>query len=204
MIHPDTELRKVNDTIGYGVFARCAIPKGTIVYVKDPLEIEVMPDRFAQLDPAYQTIVNWFSYIDERGVRIISWDIAKYVNHSCDANSISTGYGFEIATRDIAAGEEVTDEYGIFNLPAPLGCCCGSEHCRGRISQDDWAVYGRVWDRRARTALGGFGKVAQPLVQFLDAQIYQNLMQYLSTGRNYRSLLELQVQPEAMLAEKIG
>ena len=122
MIHPDTELRKVNDTIGYGVFAKCDIPKGTIVYVKDPLEIEVEPERFEELDPTYQSIVNWFSYIDERGVRIISWDIAKYVNHSCDANSISTGYGFEIATRDIAAGEEITDEYGIFNLPAPLDC----------------------------------------------------------------------------------
>ncbi|MHC5084588.1 MAG: SET domain-containing protein, partial [Planctomycetota bacterium] len=34
MIHPDTELRKVNETIGYGVFATRHIPKGTILYVK--------------------------------------------------------------------------------------------------------------------------------------------------------------------------
>lgn len=204
MIHPDTELRKVNDTIGYGVFATRLIPKGTIVYVKDALEIEVEPERFEQLDPAYQSILNWFSYIDERGVRIVSWDIAKYVNHCCESNSISTGYGFEIATRDIEPGDQITDEYGIFNMPEPLECCCGSANCRGRIGQHDWAIYGRVWDRRARAALRCFGKVTQPLVQFLDPQVYQNLMQYLSTRRNYRSLLMLQAQPEKIAAERIG
>lgn len=204
MIHPDTELRKINEVIGSGVFATADIPKGTIVYVKDPLEIEVQPEDFEQMDPAYQSIVNWFSYIDDRGVRIVSWDIAKYVNHSCEPNSISTGYGFEIATRDIAAGEQITDEYGIFNLPHPLDCCCGSPRCRGRISHEDWSRYGRVWDRRAKEALRSFAKVAQPLVQFMDPQVYQELMHYLHTGRKYRSLLGLQIQPESMAADKIG
>ena len=53
-------------------------------------------------------------------------------------------------------------------------------------------------------ALLSFGKVSQPLVQFLDPQVYQDLMKYLSTGRNYRSLLGLQAQPETVMAEKIG
>lgn len=43
MIHPKTELRYINDTVGYGVFATDRIPKGTIVYVKDSLEITVSP-----------------------------------------------------------------------------------------------------------------------------------------------------------------
>jgi len=204
MIHPDTELRKVNETIGYGVFATRSIPKGTVVYVKDALEIEVAAEQFAQMDPTYQSILNWFSYIDGEGVRIVSWDIAKYVNHSCDANSISTGYGFEITTRDIDAGEQITDEYGIFNLTAPLACSCGSARCRGRISNDDWAVYGTVWDRQARASLRCFGKVAQPLIQFLDTQTYQDLMQYLTTRRHYRSLLMLQAPTALEQAEKIG
>ena len=203
MIHPDTELRKVNDTIGYGVFAKCAIPKGTIVYVKDPLEIEVMPDRFAQLDPAYQTIVNWFSYIDERAVRIVSWDIAKYVNHCCRPNTLSTGYGFEIDIRDIAAGEQITDEYGMFNLPAPLDCCCGDPGCRGRITGEDFNVYGRQWDRQARAALRCFGQVPQPLVKFMDTQMYQELMQYLHTRRRYRSILSLQATEQPTQLEKV-
>lgn len=203
MIHPDTELRKVNDTIGYGVFAVKAIPKGTIVYVKDPLEIEVTPEQFEAMDSQFQTVVNWFSYIDERGCRIVSWDIAKYVNHRCDSNSISTGYGFEIATRDIAAGQEITDEYGIFNLPQPLQCYCGAPNCRGIISDNDWDVYGRVWDKRAKDALTNFAQVAQPLMKFLNNDVYQELMQYLNSRRNYRSLMGLRVLDDKAM-EKIG
>lgn len=203
MIHPDTELRKVDDTIGRGVFATQPIPKGTILYVKDPLEIEVSAEQFETMDPQYQTLINWFSYIDEGGFRIVSWDIAKYVNHHCDSNSISTGYGFEIATRDIAAGEEITDEYGIFNLPYPLQCCCGSSRCRGTISDDDWDTYGNIWDKKAKEALKHFGKVAQPLMKFMDTEVYQSLMQYLNRRRNYRSLFRLRASGNASL-EKIG
>ncbi len=203
MIHPDTELRKVNETIGNGVFALRPIPKGTIVYVKDPLEIEITPEQFAGMDPQYQTVVNWFSYIDERGCRIVSWDIAKYVNHRCDPNTISTGYGFEIAVRDIAAGEQITDEYGIFNLPEPLECSCGSADCRRTISDSDWDVYGRFWDKQARAALRCFAQVTQPLVRFMDTDLYRELMQYLNSGRNYRSLMGLRIL-DATAIEKIG
>ena len=38
MIHPDTELRYVNDAIGYGVFATRHIPCGTITWVRDHLD----------------------------------------------------------------------------------------------------------------------------------------------------------------------
>ena len=193
MIHPDTELRKVNEMIGYGVFTTRPIAKGTILYVKDSLEIEVSPEQFGTMDSQYQTIVNWFSYIDEREFRIISWDIAKYVNHHCQSNSISTGYGFEIATRDIAAGEEITDEYGIFNLPNPLRCCCSSPNCRRVISEQDWDTYGHLWDKRSKEALNHFGQAVQPLLKFMDAEDYQSLMQYLNTRRSYRSLLKLRV-----------
>jgi hypothetical protein len=37
MIHPWTELRFINDSIGYGVFATQFIPKGTIVWALDDL-----------------------------------------------------------------------------------------------------------------------------------------------------------------------
>jgi hypothetical protein len=193
MIHPDTELRKVNDMIGYGVFARRPIPKGTILYVKDLLEIEVRPEQFAAMDPQYQAVVNWFSYIDEYGCRIVSWDIAKYVNHHCDSNSISTGYGFEIATRDIAADEEITDEYGIFNLPEPLQCSCSSVNCRGTIANDDWDIYGHIWDKRAKDALKCYARIPQPLMKYIDIKGYGDLMQYHHNRRNYRSLLRLRI-----------
>lgn len=81
MIHPDTELRFVNEEIGYGVFATRPIPTGTIVCAKDGLEIEFTLRQFERLDAAHRAVVNKYSYIDQRGVRIVSWDHAKYVNH---------------------------------------------------------------------------------------------------------------------------
>ena len=46
MIHPNTQIQYINDLIGYGVFATEFIPKGTITYVKDSLELEISPADF--------------------------------------------------------------------------------------------------------------------------------------------------------------
>ncbi|MEX0823486.1 MAG: SET domain-containing protein-lysine N-methyltransferase, partial [Balneolaceae bacterium] len=97
MIHPHTELRFVNQKKGRGVFATRFILKGTITYVKDELEIEIPPDDPRLADPAYRDIIETYSYIDRDGTMVISWDHAKYVNHCCQCNTMSTGYGFEIA-----------------------------------------------------------------------------------------------------------
>ena len=37
MIHPDTQMTKINETIGYGLIATKLIPKGTIVWILDDL-----------------------------------------------------------------------------------------------------------------------------------------------------------------------
>jgi hypothetical protein len=130
MIHPDTELRLVSEAIGYDVFATQPIPRGTVTYVKDGLEIELTSRQFERLDEVHRQIVDKYSCIDPRGKRIVSWDHARYVNHRCVCNTISTGCGFEIANRDIAAGEEITDEYGLFNLQAPMAVDCGCNNRR--------------------------------------------------------------------------
>lgn len=38
MIHPDTELRFINEKIGYGVVALKLIPRGTITWALDKLD----------------------------------------------------------------------------------------------------------------------------------------------------------------------
>jgi len=43
MIHPHTEVRVVSPEIGLGVFATKFIPKGTIMYVIDEMEL-IYPD----------------------------------------------------------------------------------------------------------------------------------------------------------------
>lgn len=191
MIHPHTELRLINDTVGYGVFANKPIPKGTIVYVKDSMEIEVSPTQYLLYQPEMQKVIEKYSYIDERGFRIISWDFGKYVNHCCNCNCISTGYGFEVAIRDIATGEQITDEYGIFNLQEEMILECGFENCRKKIKPDDFDIYYREWDEKIKLALPELHSVEQPLLPFLDSETITKLDEYFMNPENYRSVYQL-------------
>jgi hypothetical protein len=195
MIHPSTELRFVGPEIGYGVFATADIPKGTLVYVKDRLEIEVTPRQFDRFDAAHRAVVEKYSYMDERGVRILSWDHAKYVNHRCDCNTMSAAYGFEIAIRDIAAGEEITDEYGLFNIGIEVPIACGCRKCRRVLRPDDVQRLHPHWDRKVRSALGRVRAVPQPLWGFLTPKVGRELDDYLDGRMPYRSVRELTFDP---------
>jgi hypothetical protein len=54
MLHPDTQLRYLNAEVGYGVFATAAIPRGTIVWVRDCLDQEFTREQLSQLPAVYQ------------------------------------------------------------------------------------------------------------------------------------------------------
>lgn len=195
MIHPDCVLQYINDEIGYGVFARRFIPKGTIVYVKDLLEIVISQDSHLHADAFYKEIIEKYSYISAQGDYIISWDFGRYVNHSCQPNTLSTGYGFEIATRNILAGEQITDDYGLFNLTAPMNCGCGTESCRGQITEQDMHEYHTIWDKQVRAALTQVNNVEQPLMHLLDRETYNQLLTFLNTNEQYLSVLRLASKP---------
>ena len=137
MIHPDTEVRRCRGDFGYGIFATAPIPKGTITFAKDPLDIDISPAMYDLLSHSSRAHVEKYSYLEASGNRVLSWDTAKYVNHSCEANSLSTGWGFEIAIRHIKAGEELTDDYGLFNMSSGLSCLCQAPSCRGLIHAAD-------------------------------------------------------------------
>lgn len=189
MIHPNTELRLVSAVVGYGVYARSPIPRGTLVYVRDALEVEIAPDSPLLDDPAYLPVIEKYSYLDDRGCRIISWDIAKYVNHCCHANTLSTGYGFEVAVRDIAAGEQITDDYRMFlGEGEAMPLVCEYADCRGVLRPDEFDSLADGWDASIRTALADLSAVEQPLLPFMDRKLRQALNRYLRTGRGYRSV----------------
>ncbi len=204
MIHPDTELCKVNDLIGYGVFASRDIPAGTIVYVKDALEIVITPEQYIALETPYKRVADRYSYIDNQGSYIISWDIAKYVNHCCTPNTISTGYGFEIAVRDIARGEEITDEYGMFNLTEPMQCFCGSSQCRKFVSPDDWKQCASNWNRIAKAALAKIKDVDQPLYDLIDEETKSSLAVYLASFQPYRDIRGLIYNGRYLYSQRSG
>ena len=191
MMHPDTELRYVSEAIGYGVFATHFIPKGTIVYTKDPLEIEISEEQFSQYPVVFQDVIEKYSYVDERGIRIISWDHAKYVNHCCECNTMSTGYGFEIAIRDIEAGEEITDEYGLLNLSYAMQLHCEKPGCRCEVSPNDFRDYGATWDVTVKHALSLVQTVRQPLWTLLDQGTQKAVTSFPQEPAHYRSVFAL-------------
>ncbi len=200
MIHPDTEIRFINQEIGFGVFATKFIPQGTMVYVKDHFEMVVSPSSYKQLKEPLKSTVEKYSYIDEHGDRIVSWDHAKYVNHCCQCNTMSTGYGFEIAIRDIEAGEEITDEYGMFNLEYTMPLNCDKPGCRRQVSSRDLAKYFSNWDALVKKALRKFQKVEQPLLPLMETAIVDAVTAFLKDEANYVSVKGLMNQSKKHVA----
>ena len=192
MIHPSTQLDFVSPEVGLGVFATEFIPEGTIVYVIDDLDIQIKPDDELLRNKLYKSIIEKYSYVDENGTHIISWDYAKYVNHCCNFNTISTGYGFEIAIRDIMPGEQITDEYGALNINKPIKLKCTYRNCRKVVKPGDINHYYKEWDALIQKSLKKVKKVKQPLVKYLDVHTYEALSDFLKTGENYKSVKTLE------------
>jgi len=191
MIHPKTELRKINDLVGYGVFATDFIPEGTIVYVKDSLELIISPTDYLVHSTEMQEVIEKYSYIDESGNRIVSWDFAKYVNHCCNCNTISTGYGFEMAIRDIMKGEQITDEYGIFNLESEMDLFCGDNGCRKKIYPADFDTYYMDWDNKIKHSMTKLFSVSQPLMPLIGESVKTDLDSFFTNPDHYKSVYSL-------------
>jgi len=190
MVHPDTELRLVNETIGHGVFATRLIPAGTITWVRDDFDQSFSEAEVSTLAPHYQRILDKYAFTDARGLLVLCWDHSRFFNHSCDANCLGAGYDFEIAIRDIQPGEELTDDYGTLNLREPFRCLCAARACRGRIEPDDMERLAGDWDVRVRRVFPLIGRVPQPLWEMLREraeveQALQNADAVRSIRHNY-------------------
>lgn len=163
MIHPHTELRFAGPEIGWGVFATRPIPRGTITWALDALDQRFTDEQIAKLPPYAKQQLATYSYVDARGTHILCWDHARFFNHSCTANCLSVGYEFELAVRDIAIGEELTDDYGTLNPTEPFPCLCGARDCRGQVLPGDKFRLAEEWNRLGREAFFLIRTVAQPL-----------------------------------------
>jgi len=196
MIHPHTELRFVDPKIGHGVFATRFIPRGTITWVRDRLDQAFTPDGVVQLPAIYHDVVLKYSFIDARGQFVLCWDHARFVNHSCDPTCRSAGYDFEVAVRDIAPGEELTDDYGSLNLEYDFECSCGLPECRLRVRPGDLISYADDWDRIVEEPFRNIPAVLQPLWPFLEEKAAVEAAlggkeSIASVRRNYVNVAEL-------------
>jgi hypothetical protein len=181
VLHPAIDLKLVNPDIGYGVFATRDIPKGTIIWALDPLDQIIDQSKAKTLRDPADTQLKRYSWVNGSGDRILCWDFGRFMNHCCEPVSVGPGkLEFEIAVRDIAAGEEVTCDYGTFNLEEPMTCACGSPHCRGQIVAEDFDRIAPALDQRVRAAFRDIQNVHQPLwplVQKWRLQIERGIAQ---------------------------
>ena len=94
MLHPHTELRHINEILGYGVVATRLIPQGTIIWALDKLDQTLTRDQVAQLGKPYSELLDKWAYQLPNGDFVLNWDLARYFNHSCDQNCMNSGMNF--------------------------------------------------------------------------------------------------------------
>ncbi|GAB4578264.1 MAG: hypothetical protein Fur0022_09980 [Anaerolineales bacterium] len=192
MIHPDVELRLVSPEVGHGLFATRLIPKGTITYVDDPLEIRISPKDPILKHPVLGKLIKTYSILENDGLYELSWDLAKHMNHCCHSNTVTTGWGFDIAVRDILPGEQVRCDYGMFNVDYEMELICENSDCRKQVKKKDFDQYADQWEAQVQDALALVHHVPQVLLDVMEAPIRLELERYLQTGEGYRSVRELQ------------
>ncbi len=119
---------------GQGVFAEEAVPtrrkigeiRGQAISVEDARIRATRSERIMIVELSPRRAID-FS---------LSSDPMRYTNHGCQPNArlyLGNGRVEFYALRDIAAGEEVTVDYGQTHHQGRLACRCGQPGCRGAL-----------------------------------------------------------------------
>ena len=131
-----------------GCYTTAPIRKGTRV-------IEYTGPRVsdAEGERRYEDREHTFLFGMQDGKTLVDgYGMAAFINHSCDPNCETDeirGRVWIIAARHIAAGEELTYDYNLYDGDMEAPCHCGASNCRG--SMYDPAVLAKQ-RRRAKTA----------------------------------------------------
>ena len=181
MMHPDTELRFVSDLVGHGVVATRDIPMGTITWAQDELDREFTPAQVGKLGSLYAESLDKYCFRNHTGRWVLCWDHARFVNHSFRSNCMTTAYNFEIAIRDVKAGEELTDDYGYLNIMQPFKAVDEGAD-RTVVYPDDLTRYHARWDAQLQAAWPRMPAVAQPLASLLSPCTWQRVVR-IAEGR---------------------
>src|SRR5919108_5970025 len=111
------KLFEVKDTgdKGKGLFAKEQIPKGTIVSFECQDCTRISKDDFELiLTNKEKSLILRYGYRKADGSYLLPCDETIYLNHSCNANILDSGRGFDIVVKNIAKGEEATYDYRFF------------------------------------------------------------------------------------------
>ena len=198
MIHPKTELKFINEEVGYGVVAKEFIPAGTITWVLDDLDREFMPSEVEEMTSVYQQILDTYCFRNNRGNLVLCWDHGRYVNHSFNANCLTTAYDFEIAIRDIHPGEQLTDDYGYLNISYPFrGINEGTK--RKTVYPDDLLKYYKVWDNKIARVFHKIIKLNQPLRTLIKDDMWYKIESIIKGEIKMESILNNYYQEKPVI-----
>ena len=198
MIHPKTELKFINEEVGYGVVAKEFIPAGTITWVLDELDREFMPSEVEEMTSVYQQILDTYCFRNNRGNLVLCWDHGRYVNHSFNANCLTTAYDFEIAIRDIHPGEQLTDDYGYLNISYPFrGINEGTK--RKTVYPDDLLKYYKVWDNKIARVFHKIIKLNQPLRTLIKDDMWYKIESIIKGEIKMESILNNYYQEKPVI-----
>jgi len=104
---------------GIGLFADEFIPEGTPVWKFMPgFDLEISQDKLAELSEGSQSQVLNYSYFNPKtGNYVLPFDDARFFNHADEPNTTSgpNDSFIDRAARDIKKGEELTQNYKIFD-----------------------------------------------------------------------------------------
>lgn len=97
---------------GIGLFAGEPIKKGTVIWGFDgPIDLRFKPEDVKPMSERMKAFLSRYAYC-ERGTLVLCGDHARFMNHSPEANcGNDPTRQFTLALRDIAEGEELTDNY---------------------------------------------------------------------------------------------
>ncbi len=99
---------------GIGAFASAAIPAGTKIWEFQPGLDLIVPDALVDRLPASaRDFVRIYAFRSSYwpGGFVLCFDHSRFINHSATPNT-DNRTEFTYAVRDIAAGEEITCDYG--------------------------------------------------------------------------------------------
>ncbi len=115
MIHIKYKLDKsVNH--GIGLFTDENLKSGQLIYTASPLlDVNINQDQFDSLNENEKNEIRWWGFkIENENIWHVDFDVSKFINHAYDATltqDIKHTDAYLVTTREIKAGEELTQNY---------------------------------------------------------------------------------------------
>ena len=138
-ITPKVEKGAPSAVAGRGLIAREAIPRGEVVAVKGghivtTQQLNTLSEHLANSEVQITSDLHLVALSEDEYEPVM-----LFLNHSCEPNVGFAGNVVLISMRDIAAGEELTTDYALFDdSDEVMECHCEQPNCRGMINGRDW------------------------------------------------------------------